>query len=90
MKLAQSRHLRVGLLTTYPILPEHPRLPAQMAARAFLPKERLGDVVPFLDKIMDGNNKDVFLLKRLLQKLVGFVRVPVQIEFPYRFFRGLP
>jgi len=90
LQLAQSRHLRVGLLTTYPILPEHPRLPAQMAARAFLPKERLGDVVPFLDTIMDGNNKDVFLLKRLLQKLVEFVRFPVQIEFPYRFFRGLP
>ena len=90
LQLAQSRHLRVGLLTTYPILPKHPRLPTQMAARAFLSKERLGDVVPFLHKIMDGKTKDVFLLKRLLQKLVGIVRLPVQIEFPYRFFRGLP
>ena len=54
LQLAQSRHLHVGLLTTYPILPGHPRLPAQMAARAFLSKERLEDVVSFLDKIMDG------------------------------------
>jgi DNA-binding NtrC family response regulator len=54
LELAQSRHLRVGLLTTYPILHERPRLPTQMAARAFLSKESLGDVVPFLDKIMDN------------------------------------
>lgn len=51
-QLAQSRHLRVGLLTAYPILQDNPRLPTQMAARAFLSKERLGDVGPFLDKIM--------------------------------------
>ncbi len=54
LQLAQGRHLHVGLLTTYPVLSGHPRLSAQMAARAFLPKEGLGDVVPFLDKIMDG------------------------------------
>ena len=54
LQLAQSRHLHVGLLTTYPVLPGHPRLSTQMAARAFLSKDRLGDVVSFLDKIMDG------------------------------------
>jgi len=54
LQLAQSRHLHVGLLTTYPVLPGHPRLPAQMAARAFLSKDKLEDVVSFLDKIMEG------------------------------------
>jgi len=54
LQLAQSRHLHVGLLTTYPVLPGHPRLSTQMAARAFLSKDRLGDVVSFLDKIIDG------------------------------------
>jgi len=74
VQLAQSRHLHVGLLTTYPVLPGHPRLPAQMAARAFLSKERLGDVVPFLEKIIHGKTKDVFLLKRWLRKFVGILR----------------
>ncbi len=74
LQLALSRHLRVGLLTTYPFFPEHPRLPTQMAVRAFLSKEKLGEVVPFLEKIMDGKIKDVFLLKRLLRKFVGIPR----------------
>ena len=74
LELAQSRHLPVGLLTTYPILPEHPRLPTQMAARAFLSKERLGDAAPFLEKIMDGKSKYVFLLKRWLRRFVGILR----------------
>lgn len=49
LKLAQSRHLPVGLLIPYP---DSPRLPTQMAARAFLSKGNLGEVVPFLDKVM--------------------------------------
>jgi hypothetical protein len=74
LQLAQSRCLPVGLLTTYPAFSEHPRLPTQMAARAFLPKERLGDVVPFLEKIMDSKTEHVFSLKRLLRRFVGILR----------------
>ena len=74
LQLAQSRHLPVGLLTTYPAFCKHPRLPTRMAARAFLPKERLGDVVPFLEKIMDNKTKHVFSLKRLLRRFVEIIR----------------
>ncbi len=49
LKLAQSRHLPVGLLIPYP---DSPRLPTRMAARAFLSKGSLGEVVPFLEKVM--------------------------------------
>jgi CheY-like chemotaxis protein len=52
LELAQSRRFPVGLLTTYPLTPETLRLPAQVAARAYLPKERIGEIVPFLEDML--------------------------------------
>jgi CheY-like chemotaxis protein len=52
LELAQSRHFPVALLTTYPFTPETLRLPAQVAARAYLPKERIGEIVPFLEDML--------------------------------------
>ena len=52
LELAQSRRFPVGLLTTYPLTPETLRLNAQVSARAYLPKERIGEIVPFLEDIL--------------------------------------
>jgi CheY-like chemotaxis protein len=55
LELARRRHFPVGLLTTYPLTRETLRLPARLAARAYLPKERLGEIVPFLEEILEYN-----------------------------------
>jgi len=79
LELAQSRHFPVGLLTTYPLTPETLRLPAQVAARAYLPKERLGEIVPFLEEVLKYH--DLPGWRRLFDKVTGFLGNKIEIDW---------
>jgi CheY-like chemotaxis protein len=79
LELAQSRRFPVGLLITYPLTPETLRLPAQGAARAYLPKERIGEIVPFLEDML----KDHYLpeWKLFFDKIRRFLGNEIEIDW---------
>jgi hypothetical protein len=76
---SQSRRFPVGLLTTYPLTPETLRLPAQVAARAYLPKERIGEIVPFLEDILRYQNLHEWRI--FFNKITRFLGKEIEIDW---------
>lgn len=70
LELAVSRNFRVAMLTAHALNPEALKRSFEMKARAYLPKEKLGDVVPFLEDVLRYEYLPGW--KRLLEKLKGF------------------
>lgn len=52
LELAASRKFPAVFLTTYPFTPETLRSSSQTMAQAYLPKEKLGEVVPLLEDVL--------------------------------------
>jgi DNA-binding NarL/FixJ family response regulator len=69
LELAVNRNFPVAMLTAHALTPEALKRSFEMKARAYLPKEKLGEIVPFLEDVL----KYEFLpgWKRLLKKLEG-------------------
>jgi CheY-like chemotaxis protein len=67
LDLAVKRNLRVAMLTAHALTPEALKRSFEMKARAYLPKEKLGEIVPFLEDVL----KHEYLpgWKRLMKKL---------------------
>ena len=70
LDLAVRRNFRVAMLTAHALSPEALKRSFEMKARAYLPKEKLGEVVPFLEDILKYEYLPGW--KRLLEKLKGF------------------
>jgi len=70
LELAVSRKFRVAMLTAHALNPEALKRSFEMKARAYLPKEKLGEVVPFLEDVLRYEYLPGW--KRLLEKLKGF------------------
>jgi CheY-like chemotaxis protein len=70
LKLAVDRGFSVAMLTAHSLTPESLRRSIEMGARAYLPKEKLGEIVPFLEDILTYESLPGW--KRLLKKLGGF------------------
>ncbi len=70
LELAVSRNFRVAMLTAHALSPEALKRSFEMKARAYLPKEKLGEVVPFLEDVLKYEYLPGW--KRLLEKLKGF------------------
>jgi DNA-binding NtrC family response regulator len=51
--LARKRNFPVAMLTAHALSPEALKKSIEMGARAYLPKEKLGEVVPFLEDILE-------------------------------------
>jgi CheY-like chemotaxis protein len=49
---AVKRKLRVAMLTAHALSPEALKLSFDKKARAYLPKEKLGEIVPFLEDVL--------------------------------------
>jgi DNA-binding NtrC family response regulator len=66
----EERHYPVAMFTAHALNPEALKRSFEMKARAFLPKEKLGEMVPFLEDVL----KHEYLpgWKLLLEKLKGF------------------
>lgn len=70
LELAVSRKFPVVMLTAHALTPEALKRSFEMGARAYLPKEKLGEVVPFLEDVIRYEYLPGW--KRLLEKLEGF------------------
>ena len=53
LDLAVNRGLPVVMLTAHALSPEALKRSFEMKARAYLPKEKLGEIVPFLEDILE-------------------------------------
>jgi CheY-like chemotaxis protein len=67
---ARKQDLPVAMLTAHALSPEALKKSIEMGARAYLPKEKLGDVVPFLEDILQYENEEGW--SRLFGRLGDF------------------
>jgi CheY-like chemotaxis protein len=70
LELAVSRDFRVAMLTAHALTAEALKRSFEMKARAYLPKEKLGEVVPFLEDVLKYEYHPGW--RRVLEKLKGF------------------
>ena len=71
LELAVNRNFRVAMLTAHALSPEALKRSFEMKARAYLPKEKLGEVVPFLEDVLEYEYLPGW--KRLMKKLEGYL-----------------
>ena len=72
LDLAVRKNFRVAMLTAHALTPEALKRSFEMKARAYLPKEKLGEIVPFLEDIFKYEYLPGW--KRLMDKLEGYFK----------------
>jgi CheY-like chemotaxis protein len=70
LNLSAKRNLTVAMLTAHALYPESLKRSIEMKARAYLPKEKLGEVVPFLEDILNYDYLPGW--GRLMKELEGY------------------
>ncbi len=70
LELAVKKHLKVTMLTAHALSPEALKRSHEMGARAYLPKEKIQEIVPFLEDVLKYEFEPGW--KRLLEKLHDF------------------
>ena len=70
LKLAVAHNFPVVMLTAHALNPDYLKHSIEMGARAYLPKEKLGQIVPFLEDVMKYEYGPGW--RRLLIQLEGF------------------
>ncbi len=72
LDLAVRKNFRVAMLTAHALTPEALRRSFEMKARAYLPKEKLGEIVPFLEDVLEFEYLPGW--KQLMKRLEGFFK----------------
>jgi DNA-binding NtrC family response regulator len=57
LDLAVKRNFQVAMLTAHSFSPESLKRSIDMNARAYLPKEKLGEIIPFLEDILEESDR---------------------------------
>ncbi len=70
LERAVKSNLKVAMLTAHALTPEALKRSFEMKARAYLPKEKIGQIVPFLEDVLKYEYLPGW--KRLFEKLEGF------------------
>lgn len=70
LELAIKKGLKVAMLTAQALSSEALKRSHEMGARAYIPKEKLGEIVPFLEDVLNYEFETGW--KRLFEKLHGF------------------
>ncbi len=70
LEKAVSLKYRVVMLTAHALTPEALRKAVEMGARAYLPKEKIGEIVPFLEDVLSHDPLTAW--RRVFEKLGGF------------------
>ena len=70
LDLAVTKNFRVAILTAHALSPGDLKRSIELGARAYLPKEKLGEIVPFLEVVLAYEY--VAGWKHLYEKLKGF------------------
>jgi len=68
---AVKRHFKVAMLTAHSLNPESLKRSIEMEARAYLPKEKLGEIVSFLEDILEETDS-LSGWARQMNKLEGY------------------
>jgi DNA-binding NtrC family response regulator len=66
-----KRNFRTAMLTAHSLNPESLKRSIEMGAYAYLPKEKLGEIVPFLEEILESSDGST-VWGRLMNKLEGY------------------
>ena len=82
LALSVSRSLRVAMLTAHALTPEALKRSFDMKARAYLPKEKLGEIIPFLEDVLKYDYLPGW--KRLFEKLKGFFDTKFESDWEKR------
>jgi DNA-binding response OmpR family regulator len=67
LELAVAEKCKVAMLTAHALTPKALKKSHDMGAMAYLPKDKLGEIVPFLEDVLRSDHKSAW--KRLLDKL---------------------
>ena len=70
LEIAVTREFKVAMLTAHALSPEALKKSHDMGAMAYLPKDKLGELVPFFEDVLRNDHKSGW--KRLLEKLEDF------------------
>ncbi len=70
LELAVSRKFPVAMLTAHALSSDALERSVKLGARAYLPKEKMGEIVPFLEDLLQYKYQTGW--KRLFKKLGGF------------------
>ncbi len=70
LELAVKRGFKVGMLTAHDLTPAALKKSHDLGARAYLPKDKLGQIVPFLEDILSQDYKSGW--RRLMEKLAPY------------------
>jgi len=70
LELAVKKGMKVAMLTAHALSAEALKRSHEMGARAYLPKEKLGEIVPFLEDVLNYEFESSW--KRLFEKLNEF------------------
>jgi DNA-binding response OmpR family regulator len=70
LELAVTRKFKVAMLTAHALSPEALKKSHDMGAMAYLPKNKLSEIVPFLEDILQNDFKSGW--KRVLARLENF------------------
>jgi DNA-binding NarL/FixJ family response regulator len=73
LELAVARNFPVAMLTAHALTPEALKRSMELKAKSYLPKEKLGEIVPFLEDVLTYEYGPGW--KRLLGKLKRFFDV---------------
>jgi len=71
LEQAVKRNFQVAMLTAHSLNPESLKRSIEMNARAYLPKEKLGEIVPFLEDILEEPDR-LSGWARQMNKLEGY------------------
>jgi DNA-binding response OmpR family regulator len=66
-----KHNFRTAMLTAHSLNPESLKRSIEMGAYAYLPKEKLGEIVPFLEDILESSDSST-VWGRLMNKLEGY------------------
>jgi DNA-binding response OmpR family regulator len=70
LETAVKRNFKVAMLTAHALSPESLKKSHDLGARAYLPKDKLGEIVPFIEDVLKYEHKTGW--KRLLEKLENY------------------
>ena len=70
LEIAVKRHLNVAMLTAHALSPETLKKSHDLGAKAYLPKDKLGEIAPFLEDMLTYEHKVGW--QRLLEKLESY------------------
>jgi len=70
LDIAVGRGFKVAMLTAHALSPEALKKSMDLKARAYLPKDKLGEIVPFLEDVLTLDYQSGW--KRLFEKLHAF------------------